>query len=80
MIIENDGVEATRTVFHEQVDINLLQRDAHTGTFEIGQHDEFDIGRRFIVVKLVLAGRVGNKAGRKRDITLAIIGRVYRHS
>lgn len=45
-----------RTVFHKQIDIDLLQRDAHAGTLEVRQHDELDIRRCLIVVKLVLAG------------------------
>lgn len=26
----------SRTVFHEEVDIDLLQRNSHTGTFDVG--------------------------------------------
>lgn len=50
-----------RTVFHKQVDIDLLQGDAHAGTLQVGQHDEFDVCRRLVIVKLVLASGVGHE-------------------
>lgn len=52
----------TQTVFHKEIDIDLLQRDAHAGTLEVRQHDKLDVGRRLVVVQLVLAGVVGNEA------------------
>lgn len=52
------------TIFDKQVDIDLLQCDAHWRALKVGQHDELDIGRRLIVMKLVLAGSEGNEAGR----------------
>lgn len=46
------------TIFDEQVDVDLLQGDTHAGTFEIGQHDKFNVCRRLIVVKLILTGGI----------------------
>lgn len=50
------------TIFHEEVDIDLLKRDPHTRTLDIGKHHELDIGRRLVVVKLVLTRPIRNKA------------------
>lgn len=53
------------TVLHVQIDVDLLQGHAHTGGFGVRDHDEFDVGRRFVVVQLVLAGAVGDEAGER---------------
>jgi hypothetical protein len=50
------------TVFHIEIDINLLQGDSHAWGFSIGEHDKLDIGWRFEVMQLVLASPVANKA------------------
>lgn len=57
-------VRAIPTILNEQVDIDLLQGDAHWWALEVGQHDELDVGRRFIIMKLVLAGSEGDKTSR----------------
>lgn len=51
-----------RTIFHVEIDVDLLQGDAHAGTLGVRQHDELDVGRRLVVVQLVLAGVEGNEA------------------
>lgn len=45
-----------RTIFHKQIDVDLLQSDAHAGTLEVRQHHKLDIRRRLVVVQFVLAG------------------------
>lgn len=57
----NQRVELT--VFHEQIDVDLLQGDAHAGALQVGQHDELDVGRSLVVVQFVLAGGVGDETG-----------------
>ena len=52
-------------VFDIKINVDLLQRKPHAGTFEIGKHDEFDIGRGLVVVQLVLIGTEGDKTGDK---------------
>lgn len=55
-------------VFDIKINVDLLQRNSHAWTFEIGKHDEFDIGRGLVVVQLVLVGTEGDKTGDK-DMT-----------
>lgn len=55
-------LESRRTVFHEEIDIDLLEGDAHAGTLGVCQHDKLDIGRGLVVVQLVLAGVEGHEA------------------
>lgn len=55
-------------VFNIKINVDLLQRKPHAGTFEIGKHDEFDIGRGLVVVQLVLIGTEGDKTGDKHII------------
>jgi hypothetical protein len=55
------------TVFHIEIDINLLQGDSHARGLCIGEHDKLDIGWRFKVVQLVLASSVANKARHYRE-------------
>lgn len=40
----------SRTVFHKQIDVDLLQGDAHARTLQVCQHDKLDVGRCFVVV------------------------------
>ena len=49
------------TILNIEVDVYLLQGNAHAGTFCIGDHDKFGVGGRFVEVKFVLACGVGNK-------------------
>lgn len=58
-------MRSQRTIFHEKVDVNLLQCNPHTGALEVGKHDELDVRRGFVVMELVLTGAVGNEAGHK---------------
>lgn len=51
-----------RTVFHKEIDVDLLQRNAHAGALDIGEHDKLGIRRRLVVMKLILAGCVGHEA------------------
>ena len=51
-----------RTVFDIEIDIDLLQSDAHAGALIVRQHDELDIGRCLEVVQLILAGVEGHEA------------------
>lgn len=51
-----------RTVFHIEIDIDLLQGDAHAGALGVRQHDELGIGRGLVVVQLILAGVEGYEA------------------
>lgn len=53
---------AKPTIFHKQIDVDLLQGDAHAWALEVGQHDKFDVGRRLVVVQFVLARGVRDKA------------------
>jgi hypothetical protein len=61
-MIEVYLMDLRRTVFHEEIDIDLLQSDAHAGALGVRQHDELDIRRCFVVVQLVLAGVEGDEA------------------
>lgn len=49
------------TIFHKQIDVDLLQGNAHAWALQVRQHDELDIRRGFIVVQFVLAGGIGNE-------------------
>lgn len=51
-----------RTIFHVEIDVDLLQGDAHAGALGVRQHDKLDIGRRLVVMQLVLAGAKGHEA------------------
>lgn len=58
-------MRSQRTVFHKKVDVNLLQCNPHAGALKIGEHDELDVRRGFVIVELVLTGAIGNEAGHK---------------
>lgn len=54
-----------RVLDHElniYVNVNLLQRNAHWSGLGICKHHEFDVGRSFVVMKLVLRGTIGKEA------------------
>lgn len=50
------------TIFHKEIDVDLLKSKAHAGALDIGEHDKLNVCRRFVVVKLVLIGPVGDEA------------------
>lgn len=39
----------------------MLQSDTHAGALDISEHDKFDVRGRFVVMKLILTGVVGDK-------------------
>lgn len=49
------------TIFHKQIDVDLLQGNAHARALQVRQHNELDICRGLIVVQFVLAGGVGDE-------------------
>lgn len=55
-----------------------MQSYPHAGGLGVGKHDELDVGRRLVVVQLVLAGPVANEAGGTR-VSLVITDLGARH-
>ena len=51
-----------RTIFHIEINIDLLQSQTHAAGLGIREHDELDIGRRLVVMELVLASSIGKEA------------------
>lgn len=45
-----------QTIFHKQIDVDLLQCNAHAGTLEVCQHYKLGIRRCLVVVQLILTG------------------------
>jgi hypothetical protein len=52
-----------RTIFNVEIHIDLLQCQTHAASLGVREHDELDVGRRFVVMELVLACSIGEKAG-----------------
>lgn len=53
------------TILNIEIDVYLLQSDAHAGAPGISEHDEFGIRRRLVEVNFVLTSTVGDKARSK---------------